>query len=450
MYLKRLEIQGFKSFADKTRLEFKPGIILVVGPNGSGKSNITDAIRWVLGEQSIKSLRGDKMEDVIFAGSEQRRSLGMAEVSLTIDNSSGFFPLEYNEITVTRRIYRSGESDFLINRVPCRLKDIHELFMDTGIGREGFSIIGQGKIDEVLSVRPEARRSLLEEAAGIVKYRYKKLDAVKKLEEMENSLVRLNDIIGELTAQEGPLAEQAEKAKEYKSKKTELDSLEIGLIVEENEKCRSKLEKVKENLRELELELEEVIAHYHQVQSSEEEYKLELQKKDEELVSYQEKIYQENLLLGKNESEKRLIRERLANLNIQAEQLVKDREQLWREKELLEQELVQHRSQEGALLQELAEGEAKLHSYEALLAEDNKQELMERNKLEELKNNHFELLQEEAQIHNGISGLKQRIESLQKQKEQFSTREDQIKNEISQVLEKLSSLEKKQIIMLSC
>lgn len=442
VYLKRLEIQGFKSFADKTRLEFKPGIILVVGPNGSGKSNITDAIRWVLGEQSIKSLRGDKMEDVIFAGSEQRRSLGMAEVSLTIDNSSGFFPLEYNEITVTRRIYRSGESDFLINRVPCRLKDIHELFMDTGIGREGFSIIGQGKIDEVLSVRPEARRSLLEEAAGIVKYRYKKRDAVKKLEEMENSLVRLNDIIGELTAQEGPLAEQAEKAKEYKSKKTELDSLEIGLIVEENEKCRSKLEKVKENLRELELELEEVIAHYHQVQSSEEEYKLELQKKDEELVSYQEKIYQENLLLGKNESEKRLIRERLANLNIQAEQLVKDREQLWREKELLEQELVQHRSQEGALLQELAEGEAKLHSYEALLAEDNKQELMERNKLEELKNNHFELLQEEAQIHNGISGLKQRIESLQKQKEQFSTREDQIKNEISQVLEKLSSLEK--------
>ena len=442
MYLKRLEVQGFKSFADKTRLEFKPGIILVVGPNGSGKSNIADAIRWVLGEQSIKSLRGDKMEDVIFAGSEQRRSLGMAEVSLTIDNSSGFFPLEYNEITVTRRLYRSGESDFLINRVPCRLRDIHELFMDTGIGREGFSIIGQGKIDEVLSVRPEVKRSLLEEAAGIVKYRYKKRDAVKKLEETENSLVRLNDIIGELTVQEGPLAEQADKATEYKSKKTELDSLEIGLIVEENEKCRGKLEKVKENLRKLELELEEVKAHYHQVQSSEEEYKLELQKKDERLAFYQEKIYQENLLLEKNESEKKLIRERTANSNIKAEQLAKEWELLQRDKELLEQELNQHRSQEDSLLKELAEGETKLHSYEALLAEDNKQESTERIKLEELKNRHFELLQEEAEIHNGISGLKQRIESLQKQKEQFSTREVQIKVEISQVFEKLSSLEK--------
>lgn len=442
MYLKRLEVQGFKSFADKTKLEFKPGIILVVGPNGSGKSNITDAIRWVLGEQSIKSLRGDKMEDVIFAGSEQRRSLGMAEVSLTIDNSSGLFPLEYNEITVTRRLYRSGESDFLINRVPCRLRDIHELFMDSGIGREGFSIIGQGKIDEVLSKKPEARRSLLEEAAGIVKYRYKKREAVKKLEDTENSLIRLNDIIGELSVQEGPLAEQSEKALDYKGKKSELDGLEIGLIVEENENCRSKLDKVGENLQQLELELEEVKAHYHQVQSSEEEYKLELQKKDEKLALYQEKIYQENLLLEKNESEKKLIRERTANLNIQGEQLVKELEQLQREKELIEQELVTHRSQEGTLLKELAEGKEKLHSYEVLLEEENNHEVAERNKLEELKNHHFELLQEAANVHNGIVGLRQRIESLQKQKEQFASREDQLKEEISLVLEKLSGLEK--------
>lgn len=442
MYLKRLEVQGFKSFADKTRLEFKPGIILVVGPNGSGKSNITDAIRWVLGEQSIKSLRGDKMEDIIFAGSEKRRSLGMAEVSLTIDNASGYFPLEYNEITVTRRLYRSGESDFLINRVPCRLKDIHELFMDTGIGREGFSIISQGKIDEVLSVRPEARRGLLEEAAGIVKYRYKKREAVKKLEDTENSLIRLNDIIGELSAQEGPLSEQSAKAIDYKSKKTELDSLEIGLIVEENEKYQSKLEKVGENLQQLELELEELTAHYHQIQSSEAEYKLELQKKDEKLAVSQEKIYQENLLLEKNESEKKLIRERTANLKTQAEQIVKEIAQLAREKELIQQELDTHRLQEGSLLQELAACKEKLHSYEVLLEEENQNEVAERNKLEELKNHHFALLQEAASIHNGISGLKQKMEELQKQKEQFATREGQIKEEIVQVISKLSDLEK--------
>jgi chromosome segregation protein len=442
VYLKRLEVQGFKSFADKTKLEFKPGIILVVGPNGSGKSNIADAIRWVLGEQSVKSLRGDKMEDIIFAGSEQRRPLGMAEVSLTVDNSSGIFPLEYNEITVTRRLYRSGESDYLINRVPCRLRDIHALFMDTGIGREGFSIIGQGKVDEVLSVKPEARRGLLEEAAGIVKYRYKKREAVKKLEETENSLVRLNDLLGELTRQEGPLAEQAKKATQYKNKKTELDSLEIGLIIAESEQCRSKLEKVTDKLQQLELELEEVKAQYHQVQSSEEECKLELQKKDEELAFYQEKIYQENISLEKNESEKKLIKERTAHLTVQKEQLVQEREQLQREKELLQQELVTHRSQEEMLLKELAEGQEKLCDYEVLLEEESRKEVREKTKLEELKNYHFELLQAGAKVHNEIVAVKQRIESLQKQKEQFTMREGQKKEEVGQVLKKLSSLEK--------
>jgi chromosome segregation protein len=442
LYLKRLEIQGFKSFADKTKLEFKPGITLVVGPNGSGKSNIADAIRWVLGEQSVKSLRGGKMEDVIFAGSEQRRPLGMAEVSLTVDNSSGLFPLEYNEITVTRRLYRSGESDYLINRVPCRLRDIHNLFMDTGVGREGFSIIGQGKVDEVLSVKPEVRRGLLEEAAGIVKYRYKKREAVQKLAETENSLVRLSDIIGELTRQEEPLAEQAKKATQYKSKKTELDSLEIGLIIAENEHCRNRLEKVEGKLERLELEIEETKTNYHQMQSSEEEYKLELQQKDEELALYREKIYQENLTLEKNESEKKLIRERMASLAVQTEQLEQEREQLHQEEKLLQQELVTHRSQEDLLLKELAEGQEKLCHYEELLAEENEKEAKVKAELEELKNYHFELLQKGAQVHNEITGLKQRIASLQKQKEQITMREGQMKEEREQVLEKLSFFEK--------
>ena len=180
MYLKKIELEGFKSFADKTVLEFMSGITTVIGPNGSGKSNIADAIRWVLGEQSMKSLRGSKTEDVIFAGTQNRRSLGFAEVSIVMDNSDQKVPIEYNEVIVTRRLYRSGESGYFINKTPCRLKDVLELFMDTGIGKDGYSIVGQGKIDEILSNKSEERRHVFEEAAGIVKYRVRKQESEKK------------------------------------------------------------------------------------------------------------------------------------------------------------------------------------------------------------------------------------------------------------------------------
>ena len=183
MYLKRLELQGFKSFANRTVLEFKQGITAVIGPNGSGKSNIVDAIRWVLGEQSMKSLRGAKSEDVIFAGTQNRKSLGFAEVSMVIDNTDQSLPIEYSEVTVTRRLYRTGETGYFINKVPCRLRDIHELFMDTGIGKDGYSIIGQGRIDEILSNKSEDRRHIFEEAAGIVKYRVWRDETEKKLEQ---------------------------------------------------------------------------------------------------------------------------------------------------------------------------------------------------------------------------------------------------------------------------
>lgn len=215
MRLKRLEIQGFKSFARPVCLEFGQGITAIVGPNGSGKSNISDALRWVLGEQSARSLRGQKMEDVIFAGSDGKRPLGMAEVQLTLDNSAGFLPLDYAEVTVTRRVYRSGDSEFFINKQNCRLRDIHDLFTDTGLGREGYSIIGQGQIDAVLSVRSEDRRILLEETAGIVKYRQRKEQALSKLEETSMDLLRVTDILHELENQLGPLGEQATQARLY-------------------------------------------------------------------------------------------------------------------------------------------------------------------------------------------------------------------------------------------
>ncbi len=215
MHLKRLELQGFKSFARPVKLEFGQGITAIVGPNGSGKSNISDAVRWVLGEQSAKSLRGQKMEDIIFAGSDGKRPLGMAEVQLTLDNTLGFLPVDYSEVTVTRRVYRSGDSEFFINKQSCRLRDIQDLFTDTGLGREGYAIIGQGEIDAVLSVRSEDRRVLLEETAGIVKYRQRKEHALKKLEETGIDLLRVTDILGELENQLEPLKEQAEKARQY-------------------------------------------------------------------------------------------------------------------------------------------------------------------------------------------------------------------------------------------
>ena len=236
MYLKRLELHGFKSFADKTVLEFMPGITVVIGPNGSGKSNIADSIRWVLGEQSMKSLRGAKSEDIIFAGTETRKSLGFAEASIVIDNTDGKLPIDYNEVTVTRRIYRSGDSGYYINKAPCRLKDIAELFMDTGIGKDGYSIIGQGKIDEILSNKSEERIHIFEEAAGIVKYRARKEESEKKLEQTQLNLVRIHDILVEIEGNLEPLQKQSEKAKKYLALRESLKNIEVGLFVHDIQK----------------------------------------------------------------------------------------------------------------------------------------------------------------------------------------------------------------------
>ena len=244
MYLKRLELYGFKSFADKTVLEFRPGITTVIGPNGSGKSNISDSIRWVLGEQSMKSLRGSKSLDVIFSGTQNRKSLGFAEASLVFDNEDGGLPIEYNEVTVTRKIYRSGETGYFINKVPCRLKDILELFMDTGIGKDGYSIIGQGKIDEILSNKSEDRRHIFEEAAGIVKYRSRKEESEKKLEHTKLNLLRINDILVEIEANLEPLKAQSEKAKKYLNLREELKNIEIGLFIYNIDKYKKDLEEL--------------------------------------------------------------------------------------------------------------------------------------------------------------------------------------------------------------
>ena len=236
LYLKALEIQGFKSFPDKVRLTFEKQVTCIVGPNGSGKSNISDAILWVTGEQSTKALRGGKMEDVIFGGTQKRSQMGFAEVSLILDNADGAFNIESSEVMITRRYYRSGESEYYINRRLVRLKDITELLMDTGMGHEGYSIIGQGRIDEILSAKSTDRRDIFEEAAGISRYRHRKEESERKLQRTDENLVRVNDKISELELQVEPLRGQAETAKKYLVLRDELRGIEISVWADTLEK----------------------------------------------------------------------------------------------------------------------------------------------------------------------------------------------------------------------
>ncbi len=249
MYLKSIEVQGFKSFANRIKFEFNHGITGIVGPNGSGKSNVADAVRWVLGEQRIKQLRGASMQDVIFSGTEARKPLGYAYVAITLDNSDRQIAAPYDEVTIARKLYRSGESEYLLNGNLCRLKDVNEMFYDTGIGKEGYSIIGQGQIDKILSGKPEERRELFDEAAGIVKFKKRKVLSQKKLEEEKQNLTRVNDILAELEKQIGPLEKQSEKAKEFLKKKEELKKLDVNYFLLGNEQTSKELEDVEGKLK---------------------------------------------------------------------------------------------------------------------------------------------------------------------------------------------------------
>ena len=241
MYLKSIEIHGFKSFANKIVLDFHKGITAIVGPNGSGKSNVSDAVRWVLGEQSARQLRGASMQDVLFAGTQNRKALGYAYVAITLDNSDQALPVDYKELTVARRVYRSGESEYLLNGTPCRLRDVNELFFDTGIGKEGYSIIGQGQIEKILSGKPEERRELFDEAVGIVKYKQRKKVTLKKLEDERENLVRVTDILSELERQVGPLQKQSQTARRYLAAKEELKHLDVNMFLMEAQRLKGQL-----------------------------------------------------------------------------------------------------------------------------------------------------------------------------------------------------------------
>ena len=311
MYLKSIEIHGFKSFANKIVFKFHNGITGIVGPNGSGKSNVADAVRWVLGEQRIKQLRGASMQDVIFSGTELRKPLGYAYVAITLDNSDHQLATSFDEVTVARRIYRSGESEYLLNGTPCRLKDVNELFYDTGIGKEGYSIIGQGQIDKILSGKPEERRELFDEAAGIVKFKKRKVAAQKKLEDEKQNLIRVKDILSELEKQIGPLEKQSEAAKIFLKKREELKTLDVNVFLLENNRLQEQLKSAQEKFEIASSDLERTTAQYEKIKEEYEQIEGQIEHLGEEIERERTSLTDTSVMRGKLEGEINVLKEQI-------------------------------------------------------------------------------------------------------------------------------------------
>lgn len=412
MYLKRLEISGFKSFANRTVIQFEKNVTAIVGPNGSGKSNTTEAIRWVLGEQSAKNLRGGKMPDIIFAGSDTRKPLNVAEVTMVLDNSDHYLPLDYAEVSVTRRLYRSGESEFYLNKQHCRLRDIQELFMDSGLGRESFSIISQGKVEAIFSSKAEDRRGIFEEAAGVLKYKQRKKQAEQKLFETEDNLNRLEDIIYELNEQLQPLAIQREKAQRYLTLKEQLTKVDVAFVVAEMKKAKENWENEKTQLADLQNALEQLST---QLQKTENQL-LELRQKRTQLDETLEEFNQKHLhlveALKQAEGKKAVLQERSKNTQKSAKEYQENLAQVENQIEQLEnhqQQLINDLSQKNQTYQELEKQIAQ--------TKENLQKYQRSTKeiIEELRYQYVEKLQEQTNINNDLKYIqKQKEQDLQK------------------------------------
>ena len=430
MYLKRLELQGFKSFADKTVLEFKEGITGVIGPNGSGKSNISDAIRWVLGEQSIKSLRGAKSEDIIFAGTQARKSLGFAEVSMVIDNTDLKLTIEYSEVTVTRKIYRSGETGYFINKTPCRLKDILELFMDTGIGKDGYSIIGQGKIDEILSNKSEDRRRIFEEAAGIVKYRTRKAESEKKLEQTKLNLLRINDILSEIEANIEPLRLQADKAKQFLDLREELKSIEVGLFIYNIDTYKQKLEQIikdEEIIKSQEQDENEKMSH---IKEMKEKLKQEIDQVTTQIEELQNLGFESSNKIEKINSEIGISNERMQNNSANHERIEKEIDEVKQRIKELEEESEQKQNKKENLFLNKEKFQKELDDKQKELDELTKKLSDKELKIEEKKQTIEKNVDLKYELSENISNQEVNFENLEK-------RQKSLKTELSSVISEL-------------
>lgn len=442
MHLKRLELKGFKSFATYTELEFVPGVTAVVGPNGSGKSNVADAVRWVLGEQSARTLRGGKMEDVIFGGSDSRRAINYCDVSLTLDNREGELPLAYNEVTVTRRLYRSGDSEYYINRQPCRLKDITELFMDTGLGKEAYSIIGQGRIDDILSTKPEDRRGIFEEAAGIVKFKARKREAERKLEETEQNLARLHDVIYELKEQAEPLAEQAQTAREYRRLREQLEQSEIGLYVHNIALLHNEWEQSNEQLAKLTEEKLAVEAILNQQEAEMEKRKWQFQQLDQQFETEQQKLLETSEALEKAEGQYDVLSERERNRHQEEERFQEQAANLHKRLQHIVQDLKQVEQQ----LQQ-KEQEVKRTREELQQREENLQQLAEgaAERLENVKSDMIELMGEQASLNNDLRYLDEQEQHNRDQLVSLEAEIEQAQKLLTQVDQQVEDYEKESV-----
>ena len=411
MYLKSIEVQGFKSFANKIVFDFHNGITGIVGPNGSGKSNVADAVRWVLGEQSAKQLRGASMQDVIFAGTENRKPLRSAYVAITMDNADHQLAIDFEEVTVARRVYRSGESEYLINGNPCRLKDVTELFYDTGIGKEGYSIIGQGQIERILSGKPEERRELFDEAAGIVKYKKRKATAQKKLENERENLVRVNDILAELERQVGPLERQAEKARIYLKKKEELKTYDVNMFLLEVERIEGALKEVQEKYNIADQEMQGAKESYESVKSEYERMEQDMAAMDEKLNSIREGLNHSTVTKGKLEGQINVLNEQIHTAQMTDEHLKSRLDSIDREKEERIKSRETYEKERAELENELAAaGQEKEASAERLRA---LQEEIARctEGIEKGKNEIIELLNKKA----SVKARQQRFDTMAEQ-----------------------------------
>ncbi len=422
MYLKSIEVQGFKSFANKIVFQFHQGITGIVGPNGSGKSNVADAVRWVLGEQRIKQLRGESMQDVIFSGTELRKPLGYAYVGITFDNADHKLAIDYQEVTVARRLYRSGESEYSINGTPCRLKDVNELFYDTGIGKEGYSIIGQGQIEKILSGKPEEKRELFDEAAGIVKFKKRKAAAQKKLEDEKNNLVRVSDILSELEKQVEPLQKQSDKAKIYLRKKEELKELDVNVFLLENKKLTEQLNEVEKKSVIAQEDYDHSAQQYEQIKIEYDTVQTQIEVLEQQIESNRNALTQASVTRGKLEGEINVLREQIKGLqgNEQhfQERITAIQQQIvGREKErakiLANKAVLDEKAAE--LAQERNDAKCKLSEVQLQIEELNQQ-------IEEGKNKIIALLNDRATIKSKMSSFDTMMEQLRIRKAELNSR----------------------------
>ncbi|PWT28508.1 chromosome segregation protein SMC [Butyrivibrio fibrisolvens] len=425
MYLKSIEIHGFKSFANRIKLDFHNGITGIVGPNGSGKSNVADAVRWVLGEQRARQLRGGSMQDVIFSGTELRKPLGFAYVSITLDNSDHALSIDFEEVTVSRRLYRSGESEYMINNSPCRLKDINELFYDTGIGKEGYSIIGQGQIDQILSSKPEDRRNLFDEAAGIVKFKLRKETAIKKLEDEKLNLTRITDILTELEKQLEPLEKQSEVAKIYLKNKERLKTLDVNIFLMDNERLKGLLEDASEKLSIAEKDLEEVGTRYDQARIDYDQAQARLDEIEKEIEEARNEMTSSSVLKEKLEGQLALLKEQIRSVTAGSEHFKVRKSEIEAEIAKAREEKEKVLTTKNGVDEEVSSLEAKKKA-----ASDRYNEIQDREQLltRQIEENNTKIIN----TINERANIKSRQSSLSTMKEQISIRKAELTSRLVQ------------------